>query len=329
MRQNGVRASDWNGDGKLDLIAGDTDGFVWYFRNTSGNKFPVYAAGEKLLANGLPIRVYGEWREGRAAGYARPEVCDWNDDGKADLLVADGRGWLFLYLNNGSSEAPLLGAGRRVEANGKPIDGTARGSVLVCDWNNDGRKDLIFGMIGGKEVSEFRDWPALHEDPTEDSGFLFYKNSGTDENPVLDFPKWIKAGPGEGKVITYSRPNLGDFVDWDGDGKKDLIACEFERNARVYINTRTGTVNEEPAFTSSEKGIVIVQPFTTQMMSGADAIDFNGDGDIDILTGQGHGASGLRFYEHGYIEDELNGTRPIVAVGKTEARAHSTTVSEQ
>lgn len=321
VRQNGVRAADWNGDGKLDLIAGDTDGYVWYFRNTTNEKFPVFAAGEKLNSNGKPIRVYGEWKESRAAGYARPDVYDWNNDGRKDLLVADGRGWLFLFLNNGTATNPKLDGGMRMQANGKPIDGTARGSVLVCDWNNDGKKDIIFGMIGGKELSEHRDWPPLHENPTEDSGFLFYKNIGTDASPLLDFPKWIYAGPGGGKVITYSRPNLGDYVDWNGDGKKDLVACEFERNARVYINTGSGGNNEEPEFTSSETGITIVQPWTTQMMSGADAIDFNGDGDIDILTGQGHGESGLRFYERSYIEDALNKTHPIVTAGKIEIRS--------
>ena len=320
VRQNGMRAADWNNDGRLDLIAGDTDGFVWFFRNSTNSRFPVYAAGEKLFAGGKPIRVYGEWKESRAAGYARPEVNDWNNDGKADLLVADGRGWLFLYLNKGSKEKPILAEGSRIHANGKPIDGTARGSVLVCDWNNDGKKDIIFGMIGGKEVSENHEWPHINTNPGEDMGFLFYKNIGSDNKPVLAFPKWIKAGPGEGKIITYSRPNLGSYVDWNGDGKKDFVACEFEKNARVYLNTGSGGVNEEPEFKSSAEGIVIVQPWTTQMMSGADAIDFNGDGDLDILTGQGHGQSGLRCYERNFIENTLGKKHPVVIAGKYETK---------
>ena len=326
VRQNGVNAVDWNSDGKLDLLGSDTDGFVWFFRNTTNRLFPVFAPGAKLQAGGAPIRVYGEEREGRAAGYARSEITDWNNDGKKDLLVADGRGWLFLYLNQGTDGAPVLAAGIRVQANGKPIDGTARGSVIVCDWNQDGKKDVVFGMVGQGERSQFYDWPHQGPDPSEDRGFLFYRNTGTDAAPDLAFPTWIRSGPGSGSIINYSRPNLGDFIDWNGDGKKDFIGCEFENNCRVYINTSSGAANVEPKFESSANGMRIVQPLTVQTMSGADAIDWNGDGDIDVLTGQGHGGSGLRFYERDYINDYVNqytngnNTWPVVTQGASERK---------
>jgi len=327
VRQNGVRAVDWNNDGKTDLIAGDTDGFVWYFQNTTNQLFPVFAAGVKIQADGQPLRVYGEdgWYDSesgtfvwlnRAAGYARVEICDWNNDGRKDLLVADGRAWLWLYLNTGSDANPVLAVGTRVIAHDKPIDGTARGSVLVCDWNNDGKKDVVFGMASNENAySEYHDWPDRADQPGKwwlHGGFLFYRNTGSDASPVLAAPTWITFT--SGTVLTYSRPNLGDFVDWDGDGKRDFIGCEFENSARMYRNTGT---NAAPSFSGSD-GVHIVQPYTVQMMSGADAIDWNQDGDIDILTGQGHGGSGLRFYERDYINDSANNTFPVVTVGQTE-----------
>jgi hypothetical protein len=331
FRNNGVRAVDWNNDGKTDLIASDTDGFVWYFQNTTNQLFPVFATGVKIQAGGEPLRVYGEdrtwWKvngvwtvndECRAAGYARVDVCDWNNDGRKDLLVADGRAWLWLYLNVGTDAEPVLGAGTRVMANGKPIDGTSRASVLVCDWNNDGRKDVIFGMaINQGGWSDYYDWPVLNAgEQWNDGGFLFYRNIGSDASPVLDAPAWVRFASGE--VISYSRPNLGSFVDWDGDGKNDFIGCEFENSARLYKNVGSGTPGTEPIFSGSD-GIHIVQPYTVQMMSGADAIDWNRDGDLDIITGQGHGASGLRFYERDYINDFVNNTFPVVTVGQDES----------
>jgi hypothetical protein len=314
LRQNGVRAVDWDEDGRLDLVAGDSDGFVWLFRNTTDALAPIFAPGVRLLAAGRPLRVYGEETEARAAGYARVDVTDWNEDGRKDLVVADARGWLWLFLNRGTNAAPVLGPGQRVIANGHPIDGTSRGSVLVRDWDGDGRKDVLFAMVGEGPSATY-DWPPRNPDRTSDRGFLYYRNFGTNSAPELGAPKWIKAGP-DAVEIDLLRPNLGDFVDWDGDGKKDFIACEFELDCRLFRNTSAGTPGKRPRFDSSAEGIVILKPWTGQMISGVDARDWNGDGDIDLLTGQGHGGSGLRFFERDYLEDLLRGTLPVARIDR-------------
>ena len=330
LMQNGVRSVDWNGDGKKDLIASDTDGFVWFFRNLTNHLFPVFAPGERLMTTDGYVKVQGEEDRRMRDGYARTDVCDWNNDNKKDLLVADGGGWIRLYLNIGTATEPLLAAGTRLEANGHPIDGTARSSVLVCDFNYDGKKDIIQGVTGQDNASEFYDWDWQGGNPADDSGYLFYRNQGTDAEPDLARPIWVRAGdPLYGTIITYnSRPNLGSFVDWDGDGLNDFITGEFESSARFYKTIGISS-DDLPIFANTE-GIHIVQPWTVQMMSGADAVNFNGDThpnrpEYDIVTGQGHGASGLRFYERDYIEDFLNNTYPIVSYG---ASNHAYAITE-
>ncbi|MBI4582128.1 MAG: VCBS repeat-containing protein [Planctomycetes bacterium] len=281
IRQNGVRACDWNNDSRLDLIAGDTDGHVWYFRNVANNLYPVFATGEKLRAAGQVLSLMG------SGGHARPSVYDWNNDGRKDLVVADGEGWVTWFRNSGTDAAPVLDAGQRLSAGGALIDRGGRSSVLVCDYNGDGKKDLVFA--------------------DQDNGFVWFQNTGTDASPVLSAAKTIS-------ITLNPRPNLGSFVDWDGDGKKDLIACQFENDARFFRNTSTGQPGVTPTYASST-GVIIVQPYTsTMLVSGADALDFRGDGDIDILTGQGHGGSGLRFYERDYIESTLNNNAPTPTV---------------
>jgi len=250
---------EWDDDGRTDLIVGDTDGFVWYFRNQTNHRFPVFAAGEKLTAAGRPS---GSTANGRnAAPRGTPGLrCATGWRRRKDLLVADGRGWLWLYRNGGTDAAPVLAAGTRILANGKPIDGTARGSALVCDWDGDGDKDLIFGMAGEGEISEHYDWPHQNADPSQDRGFLFYRNVGAGGEPVLARPTWIAAGPDGGRAIAFSRPNLGDFVDFDGDGTMDFIGCEFENAIRLYRNVGVGGANREPSFAPSESGVTIVRP---------------------------------------------------------------------
>jgi hypothetical protein len=223
--------------------------------------------------------------------------------------VGDEESRVILFLNDAAgNDPPTFQAGTDVYANGLPINGVGRGSVLVCDWNNDGKKDLIMGMAPkGNVSSPYHDWPYQDGDNTksDDEGFLYYRNIGSDANPVLAYPSWVRSG---GAIISYTRPNLGSFVDWDGDGKKDFIGCHFEGNVRFYRNTGTGQPNTTPSL-SPVNGTIIVEPFvTTQMISGADVLDWRGDGDLDVITGQGHSGSGLRFYERDYINDFLNKT---------------------
>lgn len=282
IRQNGVRFSDWNNDGRKDLVAADTDGHLWYFQNQNNNLFPIFATGERiLLQNGDVLSTQDN------GGYARHDICDWNNDGKKDLLVADGGGWVRLFLNTGTDAAPVFGAGERLSAGGSPIARGGRASVLVCDWNNDGRKDLVFA--------------------DQDYGYFWFRNNGTDANPTLVAASSLG-------LDMYTRPNLGSFVDWDGDGKKDFMASCFENDVRFYRNTGSGAPGTTPQFSDLD-GQVIVQPFTaTMMVSGTEVTDWRGDGDLDVLTGQGHGGGALRFYERDYINDFVNDTYPTVDI---------------
>ncbi|MHC4179392.1 MAG: FG-GAP-like repeat-containing protein, partial [Planctomycetota bacterium] len=72
VRQNVVRAVDWDNNGRTDLLAGDCDGFVWYFRNRTNHLFPVFEKGERLSAGGEPLSLAD------SSGHARHDICDWN-----------------------------------------------------------------------------------------------------------------------------------------------------------------------------------------------------------------------------------------------------------
>ncbi|MDO8684183.1 MAG: VCBS repeat-containing protein [Armatimonadota bacterium] len=292
VRQSGVRAVDWNGDGKTDLIASDSDGFTWFFRNTTNQLFPVFEQAELMTAGGLPFRVPYELRW---AGYARSEVFKWDGDNDFDLIVGDLYGRYTLYNNIGTPTNPILAPGVLLTySNGTPIQHSYRATPLVCDWDKDGKKDLVAG---------------------EDIGMFFYKNSGSDASPVLSTPEQITFG---GLPQDYPRPNMGSFIDWDNDGKKDLVMCEFENVIHVYKNIGPNGFGDKPVFAADTVGTVLADSYGAQTLSGVDAKDWNGDGDTDILTGQGHGGSCLKFYERDYLDDYVDGTYPTVTVGSPE-----------
>jgi len=292
IRQNVVRAFDWDHDGRTDLLAGDCDGFVWWFRNRTDALAPVFANGQKLLADGQTLSTAD------GAGHARPDVTDWNSDGLPDVVLSDGAGQVFVCLNQGTLQAPRLSAKiavkyRNPSGDMSPIKQGTRSHILVCDWNRDGRKDLVMS-------------------DQNNPGFRVFLNEGTEADPVLGAARQIP-------LDTYMRPNLGSFVDWDGDGRMDFIGCEFEHSIRLYRNVGGGEAGDEPRF-ANRKGQEILRPWSIMMISGADAVDWNGDGDLDLLTGQGHGGSGLRFYERDYLEDLKDGTFPAVKVVAVEEK---------
>lgn len=75
---------------------------------------PNFAPGRYLLSNGMP-----------AMGdniFSDPCVADFNNDGRKDLLLGVYYyGHIYLFLNEGTDDDPIFGAGTILEADGFPI----------------------------------------------------------------------------------------------------------------------------------------------------------------------------------------------------------------
>ncbi|MCP4708431.1 MAG: VCBS repeat-containing protein [Planctomycetes bacterium] len=86
----GAVASDWDGDGKEDLVVGGDYGVHWY-RNIGKQGKPEYAKGVMLVASGSNTQWAPKDGSGMTLGGGRlkPHVVDFNGDGKVDLLVGD------------------------------------------------------------------------------------------------------------------------------------------------------------------------------------------------------------------------------------------------
>jgi hypothetical protein len=88
---------DLDGDGTKDLITGNTDGLILFYRNIGTESLPDFAPYTPVQSDGVVIDLPGSLR-------SRPAVCRWTGDGKFgpkdgywDLLVGYGDGKVRLY----------------------------------------------------------------------------------------------------------------------------------------------------------------------------------------------------------------------------------------
>ena len=209
-------------------------------------------------------------------------------------------GWVTLfYLTPARTRIPSFTPGTRVVGGQERLHRRPR-RALQCD---------------GLRLEQRRQEGHRHA-ADDNTDYYFHKNIGTNTKPRSGAGDAVEFN-GDDPYPTYSRPNLGSYVDWDGDGKKDFIGCTSRTTIRFYKNTGTNG-GVEPDFRGLGRGYDRSRRLQIMMISGADAKDWNCDGDLDILTGQGHGGSGLRFYERDYINDYVNNTFPIVSQGSSE-----------
>lgn len=97
-----VDVCDLDGDGRKDLVVGNTNGQILFYRNTGSDESPEFGPYEMLAAAGQPIDLAGTPR-------TRPYVGDFNSDGTPDLLIGASDGLVRLYIGQ-----PDMGASKDV-----------------------------------------------------------------------------------------------------------------------------------------------------------------------------------------------------------------------
>lgn len=158
---------------------------------------------------------------------------------------------------------------------GSSTTGMIHSRVDVVDWNHDGLLDLLVGGSKGQ--------------------VLFYRNLGTKINPVFGPPRLVLLDDGRPLDVGWS--SAPRAIDWNQDGKLDLLSGA-ERN-RILFFANAGS-NETPRLTN--QGFVRVgdQPielpitpvpnspenvYTLDYYPVLEAVDWEGDGDLDLLAG--------------------------------------------
>jgi len=227
-----------------------------------------------VQANGVAINV---------SGYSVPTFEDWDNDNLKDLIVGEGGAFqeakVRIYLNVGTESDPQFSTPFYAQSNGKDLTCPAAGCLgcfpRVVYWDADLRKDLLIGQADGK--------------------LKLFLNIGDDDKPTFDGGTFLRVGPSGAKEdIDVGNRATPSSVDWNNDGKKDIVAGAYDGKIHLFINEGTDT---EPDFIAEtfaqEDGIDLLVPGSR---SSPVIIDLDGDGRKDILAGNTYGE--LLFYSN-------------------------------
>ncbi len=286
---------DWDADGDIDIVSGNTAGYIEFFENLSGPKAaePKWAAPRRLKAGGKTFRVMAGPNgsiQGPAEakwGYTTLSVADFNGDGLLDIVYNSIHGRVEWLRNVGTRTAPELAAAAPVEVEWpteppKPAwtwwTPTSKGLVtqwrttpLVHDFTGDGLADLA--ML----------------DP---EGYLsLYERARRDDRLVLLPPRRAFVDEAGQPLRLNARTAGGSgrrklsLVDWNGDGTLDLLMNSA--NADLY----RGLGSRDSTWRFQRVGALAKQNIEGHDVSPT-TVDFNGDGVPDFLGGAEDG----RFY---------------------------------
>ena len=313
---------DWDGDGDTDIIAGNTAGYIAFIENLSGPgvERPRWAAPDKLEAAGDTIRIMAGPNgsiQGPAEakwGYTTQTVADWDHDGRPDLIVNSIWGKVVWYRNVGTRTEPELAAAQPIEVawtgkgpkpewtwwepTGKELATQWRTTPVAIDFNRDGLCDLV--MLDHEGFLAF--FERRHAKPKTEAPLTLAlsppefavkdrRGEGTREATIL-LPGQRKFVDEKGQPLQLNAKRAGGsgrrklcVVDWDGDGKLDVLLNGINANWLRQVETRDG------AWVLKDMG-----PLDQRKIEGHDTspttVDWNNDSVPDLLVGAEDG----RFY---------------------------------
>lgn len=295
--------ADIDGDGDGDLIVGEDEYALRYFRNTGSPEaasweeaasryatldvgYPCYPAFSDLDGDGdldmlLGRYFYGiyfcentgspqsaAWQIDYDSYYIQdahfPVFCDIDTDGDDDLFIGDSDGTVSLYENTGTAAAPVW-ANPISDYNSISVPGGYAHPAFV-DIDADGDFDMYVGTGEGE--------------------LWFYENTGTAQAAAWADPDTSICNL-DARFISRVAPI---FTDIDQDGDMDLFYGATSGEIAFWRNEGT------PAVPSFVKVTDCYNSFEGEYQVNPVFADIDSDGDTDMFVG--HYSGGLMFWRN-------------------------------
>lgn len=265
---------DWNGDGLMDMVVACTDrpsNGIYIFLNTGAfdptTELPVFSPGQRIGPAGR-----------------NPQVSYVN----GNPLVTTSGNFYPDFMENGFTNPIVLG-----DPNGIHIgEGRVRANQWkLVDYTGNGLLDILVGIGFWGDYGWDDAWDKqgnwtngpLH-------GYVYLlENTGTPENPVYGTPVQLETTARQ-PIDVFGMPSPS-FADFDGDGDLDLMCGEFLDGFTYFENV--GSRNN-PRYAPGKKLQVGGKPLVMDLcMITPVAVDFTGDGHIDLVVGDEDGRVAL------------------------------------
>ncbi|MFO1095132.1 MAG: VCBS repeat-containing protein [Planctomycetaceae bacterium] len=305
---------DWDCDGDEDLICGNTAGYLGLIENLDAGNPPKWGAPRRLEeirmssdGQGVVQHVirYAAGDKGSIQGpceakwgYTAPAVGRWDEaGGRPDIIVNTIWGMVMRHASSANKDVMLIAApiGLDIATESaspawtwwKPQPGFLatqwRTTPCVIDWNDDGQSDLVMLDYEGYLAFFERN---LDPDPSGKRALHLGKRVFKIEGPCEFDGKHQPVGDKHDDLLRLNAGWAGKsgrrklhIVDWDGDGRRDLLVNST--NVNWLRNVRT---DDEGFVWFKDEG-----PLDTRVLAGHDTspttVDWDKNGIPDLLVG--------------------------------------------